>query len=111
MASDKLKNELKGLGSDINQAFKQAAGSAEFKKLQKSLMAGIKTISTSLFQAADAARKSPQAKKIKSRLKRVAKEGKKEGAIQAKKAEAAAVAQLKKARQALKKLNKETESD
>ncbi len=104
--SQNLKKELKGLGADIAKAFHEAKESPEFKKLQSNLIGSIKSISKSLAAAAKTANKSQSAGKIKRRIGRLAVIGKKEGAVQLKKAEAKATAQLRKARAALKKLRK-----
>lgn len=106
MASQNLKKELKGLGADIAKAFKDAKESPEFKKLQKDLLSSLKSVSSSLVQAVQSAKKSPQTGKLKSRLKRVVKLSKKEGAHQAKAAEKAAAVHLKRARKVLKTLRK-----
>ncbi|OVE77798.1 hypothetical protein BVX98_01880 [bacterium F11] len=98
--------ELKGLGKDLSKAFKIMLSSEEFKHLEKEIATGAKAISKSLQKSLSAARKSPSTKKLKTRLKRVVKAGKKEGTEKARKAQTTATKGLRKARHAIRNLQK-----
>lgn len=98
--------ELVGLGKDISTALKTMVKSREFKNLEKEVITGVKSISKSLKESLNAAQKSQQTARLTKKIKKVAKAGKKQGTIEAKKAQVLATQGIRKAREAIKKINK-----
>jgi len=105
-----LGKELLGLGKDLAEAVRAMKSSKELKSLEKDITGAVKSISKSMWTSLQAARKSPETKKIQQRLGRVLKEGKKQGAIELERAKATAAKGIQKARTALKKIKKENSS-
>ncbi len=95
--------ELKALGSEMMQAFKQMKSSKEFKDLEQELASSVKKVSTSLMKSLKAARDSEEASRLKNRMGRVVKVSKEKGGEQAQKA---AKAGIEKFNKAFKKLSK-----
>ncbi len=103
-ATQNLAKELKALGMEMASAMKKMKDSQEFKKLEKDLAFGIKSISSSLGKALMAAQKSKETAKIKKRLKKVVTVGAKEGKVQVIKAEAVAAQKIKQAAKAVRNI-------
>jgi choline kinase len=81
-----LAEELKALGSELANAFKQAKSSKEFQALEKDITSGVKNVSASLIRSLRAASHSEETAKIKKRVGRVVKISKAKGEEEARKA-------------------------
>ena len=110
MAKEKLGTELKALGGELSKAIIKMKNSDEFKKLQNDLTTGLKSVASSMTKALKAAKASPSAGRIKNRLKRVVKAGKKEGLVKAHQAEILAAQKIKQARKAINNLSRKIKS-
>ena len=110
MSNEKLGKELKALGGEVAKAVIQMKNSNEFKKLQKDLAISLKFVAASLTKALKSAKDSDQTGKIKNRLKRVVKIGKKQGLSSARKAEITAAQKIRQARKAIKTMSKKIKS-
>ena len=95
-----LRKELKALGNELAEAFKQIRSSAELKALEREVVKGIKNVSATLAHSLKVAAQSEQTAKIGHRLKTVARAGAKEGAHGAGVARKALVARFKRLRAA-----------
>ena len=73
------------------RGFKEVKKRREFQHLEREVARGVKSISRRLKLSFKAAGRSRSAAKLKRRMGRVVKEGKKQGKIEAQKAQAAAV--------------------
>lgn len=96
-------NELKALGLELANAFRQVKASKEFKDLEKEISTSIKHVSNSLVKSLKAANNSPEAGRIKKRVGRVVKISTEKGKEEAAKA---AKIGLKKFNKAFRKLAK-----
>ena len=106
MAKNNFFRELKSLGMEIGQAIKDMRSSQEFKHLEKEMVKGAKSVTFSLARALKAAKKSKSTAVLKKRIKRVVKAGKKEGMIQAERAQVLAATKIHEANKALKEVRK-----
>jgi hypothetical protein len=97
--------ELKALGSDLSAALQQMRKSKEFNDLRTQVVKGIQSISDSLIRSVKAAQRSPQTRKIKRRLTRVAQAGAAEGQVKAGEAQVAAAKSLRKVRATLRQFS------
>ena len=109
MAANQGKNllkELKGLGRDLADALNGMRKSREFQHLEKDVVSGLKSITSSLNTAVKAARKSPTTAKLKRRVGRVVRMGASEGRREVTAAQQKAANAIRKARKALRQAKK-----
>lgn len=96
--------ELKALGKELGVAVNRMKGSKEFKKLEKDVAKGFRSIANSLMASLSAAQKSRSTKNIKRHLGRLVDAGVRQGKIEAQRAQVLAAAEIKKARAKLEKI-------
>lgn len=102
----KIREELKALGTELAEAFKQIRSSAELKELERDVAAGLRKIGTSIARSLKAAAKAEQTSKIGKRLGTVARAGAIEGRKGAVKAGHAAAVRLRRVSEAVRKASR-----
>ncbi len=103
-----IAEELKALGVEMANAFRQARASKEFQDLEKDITSSVKKVSSSLIRSLQAANNSREAAKIKDRVGRVVKVSKEKSKVEAEKA---AKKGLKKFNKAFSKLSKKLRTE
>jgi hypothetical protein len=110
MEKSELAKELKALGSELSDAFKQIRSSREFKDIEKEVSSALRGLSSTVAKGLKAAKNSDHAGKLTRRLKRVVKAGSVQGKHEAGRAKQAAAVGIRKVRVAVRDLKQRLRS-